>query len=191
MPNKPPLIASQRLLVLDLNVPNPVEFLRPDRFRGARVPAAGGQTMADPDATFWHAVSFQDLSVNSDRRRLCLTTGAGIGKSTVLLRARHEIMQANPRMVAIYVRLRDLPWKTADYLHETDDLDRSVNPPPGYPIYPRSDPVPQRRGSRVARGLLGRLAGGMGLSAASYARETLPASGTDKDRQPSAGAYLD
>ena len=118
MSDKPPLIASQRMLLLDPGV-NPLGFLLPEPYRAGqlRVRNAGGRDGADRDGRYWYPVSFRELFLDSGIQRLGLTAEAGIGKSTVLQRAQHEIMRANPRVLAIYVRLRDLPEAAADYLH--------------------------------------------------------------------------
>ena len=129
MPDKPPLIASQGILLLDPSIRNPREFLRPQRYRAAqlRVATTSRQDAVDPDAKAWHPISFRQLFTDSGIRRLGLAAEAGIGKSTALQRAQHEIMQADARVLAIYARLGDLPKTAADYVRLPGTADRPPN----------------------------------------------------------------
>ena len=158
MADKPPLIASQRMLLLDQSVQNPRDFLRPGRYRTVRpqvnsacVPsdalARSGSTPevveivdckevefvgnwrddASSDTSPWCPVHFRDLFVDSSIRRLGLASEAGMGKSTALQRAQDEIMQADPRVLAIYARLGDLPETAADYLRLPETAGRPPN----------------------------------------------------------------
>ena len=107
MPDKPPLIASQRILLLDPGIRNPREFLRPEAFRAARLrPSTADRPDAtDANASYWRAVGFRELFLDGSIERLGLATEAGFGKTTALRRAQHEIMQADGRVLAIYARL--------------------------------------------------------------------------------------
>ncbi len=118
MPDKPPLIASQPILILDPSTANPREFLRPERFRAGRPQAQsdGREETHGPEVQHWQPTTFEQLFLDKGIRRLGLTGEAGNGKTTVLRRAQHEIMQADRRSLAIYARLRDLPETATDYL---------------------------------------------------------------------------
>ncbi len=201
MKDRPPFIASQRFLLLDPNVANPREFLRPEKFRAARLRASGNgsqdppnpdaglkysrearfadvflnpglsekfgagwlrasgngsQDPPNPDTGYWREASFADVFLNPDIHRLCVTTDAGIGKTTALQRAQHEIMQANPRTLAIYVRLRDLPDKAGDYLRACVEIMRR-DLGHGDSKSPQADAA-QRKLERDGEALLTRLA---------------------------------
>ncbi|MCY2987803.1 MAG: NACHT domain-containing protein [Planctomycetota bacterium] len=122
MPEKPPFIASQRLLLLDPNVPDPREFLSPEKFRAARLSGVGDEGRAgdDPDAKYWQPIDRRNLFCDPCIRRLCVTTDAGVGKSTMLKWAAHAIMAHDPRTLAIYIPLRDLPDSADKYLGTID-----------------------------------------------------------------------
>ncbi len=93
MMDKPPFVLSQRLLLLDAGVDDPHRYLKPALFRPGGDGDAGGQSRQRPEAHEedpWQPVSRRKLFFDGDARWLCLTTDAGVGKSTTLRWAEQE-----------------------------------------------------------------------------------------------------
>ena len=111
--DKPPYIASQRILLLDEDVDDPQRFLRPEAFRTARSNSVkqGEPGRADPDADRWCEVDRTALFLDGEIQRLCVTTDAGIGKSTALRWAEQRIGRSSgdQSCLAIYIELSELP----------------------------------------------------------------------------------
>jgi hypothetical protein len=116
--DKPPFIASQALLALAEDAPDPRRRLHPATFRAARRQRQAGRDgqPPDPESRYWHAIDRRTLFLEQNWDRLCLTTDAGIGKSTTLLWIRHALQQHDRSLLALLVELRDLPTSSAGFL---------------------------------------------------------------------------
>ena len=116
--DKPSFIRSQQFRLLDSDVDDPRSFLRPEAFRSARLKT--GERDERPDAGLdrdvWQPVGREELFFNHHMTRLCLTTDAGVGKTTTLKWMEQAVADHEPDCLALYVQLRDLPESRTHYL---------------------------------------------------------------------------
>ena len=116
MQDKPPFIASQKIFLLDAETSDPRRFLSPDFFRRLRVGERLDDSKEGLDDSPWKPTSRDKLFLDGGPRRLCLTTDAGIGKTTTLRWAEQQIGRQHPDRLAIYVQLSDLPTQADLYV---------------------------------------------------------------------------
>src|SRR3990172_7352235 len=118
MQDNPPFIATQRLFLLDGDVSDPWQFLRPESFRAARLRAAptDKQQNEDPHTKYWNPITPEALFCDGGTRRLCITTDAGVGKSTWLQWAEQELNVRGNGQLAVYLEMRDLPKSAPAYM---------------------------------------------------------------------------
>jgi sulfatase modifying factor 1 len=120
MPHRPPFIDSQMMLLLKKEVDNPQQHLQPALFR------SGGLRKMDGDRQesgndYWETISRHDLLLDPSIRRLCVTTDAGLGKTTSLQWAEQAIGTHRPDTLALFVELRHLPLSRRHYLEPAAD----------------------------------------------------------------------
>jgi len=120
--DKPPFIASQQILLLDAEAENPRRFLSPHFFRELRVQEHLEESKQAFAESPWKSASRDELFLDGGPRRLCLTTDAGIGKTTTLQWAEQQIGRQHPDRLAIYVQLSDLPTQTDLYVTTLAEL---------------------------------------------------------------------
>lgn len=123
MADLPPFIASQRMLLLDGSVREPLQHLRPGASRALRPEPHGlepGNEVDSPDQ-FWKPIAREQLFFDSSIRRLCLTSDAGIGKTTTLQWVEQATGGHDPNSLAIYLELKDLPDAWLHFLSPRGD----------------------------------------------------------------------
>ena len=72
MRDRPPFIETQRMYLLDGEVSDPWQFLRPEAFRAARLRPAQSdkQSNVDPHTKYWHPITPEALLCDGGMRRL-------------------------------------------------------------------------------------------------------------------------
>ena len=105
--DKPPYISSQQMMLLHAGIQNPRHFLSPDFFRRVRHDVETSEQACNESP--WAPTSREDLFLNNAPHRLCLTTDAGIGKTTTLLWAQQQIGRRHPDRLPLFLQLSDLP----------------------------------------------------------------------------------
>ncbi|MEO8495991.1 MAG: hypothetical protein ABI614_13035, partial [Planctomycetota bacterium] len=130
MVGKPKFIASQRLLRLNCTAGEELAYLKPERFRARRMKQRGDETTADADYDSWEGawdeVDDQDrFLIEPGHQHLCITIGAGIGKTRSAQQTRYLRQVANPRELAILLDVSHLPHvETPDQFGRERQFDR-------------------------------------------------------------------
>lgn len=120
MSEKPPFIASQRMYLLDADAPDPKACLKPAVFRTQEEPSERTKEGDSFDGP-WSPVSRRELFLDDSIRRLCITTDAGVGKTTSLEWAEQEIGRHGPESLALFLEMRQLPESRKHYLEPARD----------------------------------------------------------------------
>ena len=82
-PDKPPFVASQQLYLLDPDVDDPNPFLKPELFRRPEHSPDGPHERDSGDGPL-KPISRQELIIGPSHQHVCLSTDAGLGKTTTL-----------------------------------------------------------------------------------------------------------
>jgi hypothetical protein len=95
-----PYIAGQRALLL-MPAGDVRDYLKPEQFHQGR---------------HWRPYPRAELFFRRRLKRLCVTTDAGVGKTTTLRWIEWQAPAEDPLLLAVYLRLSDLPEDPAGYL---------------------------------------------------------------------------
>ncbi|MCA9206689.1 MAG: hypothetical protein KDA59_26725, partial [Planctomycetales bacterium] len=113
---KPRFIASQRLLRLSCPPGEELEYFEPGRFRLRRMKERGQQidAAAEAELTHWSGAWEQvddrmGFLIDPGTPHLCITIGAGIGKTTATRQLRYLRQQHNPREMVLWLDVSELP----------------------------------------------------------------------------------
>jgi formylglycine-generating enzyme required for sulfatase activity len=115
-PKRQIFIHDQQLWQLRLTGEKSLEWLTPERFRLAGLPDEELR-LVDVDRNPWEAVTHTQILDNlksGQLQRLCVTTNAGIGKSTFLKWLQWQLSLSDSRLVPVRLELRDLPDNSDD-----------------------------------------------------------------------------
>jgi len=104
--------SSQGLYLLDANVRDPKSYLKPELFRSPWEPREPTRA-SHPEENPWKPVSREELFLDDSIRRLCLTTDAGVGKTTTLQWVEQAMGRRRPVRLALLLEMRHLPWLRA------------------------------------------------------------------------------
>jgi hypothetical protein len=122
MPDRPPFVASQGVYLLDAAVRSPKSFLKPGVFRIPQEPEQRAIKRDSPEHDSpWRRVSRENLFLDDSLRRVCLTTDAGVGKTTALEWAEQAIGRHRPESLALLLDMRQLPESRQHYLEPGRD----------------------------------------------------------------------
>jgi|GEM_PF-4983930 len=114
-------IHDQPLWELQLTGGRTLDWLKPERFRLAGLPD-DELRLADVDHNPWEPVTHASMlnDLKSGRvQRLCVTTNAGIGKSTFLKWLQRQLSQKDSRLVPFRLELRELPNDVDQFLSQS------------------------------------------------------------------------
>lgn len=115
MPDKPPFIASQSIWLLDSTVQDARSHLNSS---GLRLPEETRDLSekAERSNSHWKPVARNELFFSGSIGRLCLSTDAGVGKTTTLEWVEQAIGEHRPDAVALLLEMRQLPDTRKHYL---------------------------------------------------------------------------
>lgn len=123
-------IESQQMWLLDEDV-DPRKALQPQNFLMSR--AGSGEGAIGAEGNPWRQMTRRELFLQSDFRRMCVLSGAGIEKSTALAWVETHFQQAHPDCLAILLTMSGAPPV------------RGLRRNPGLPDDPRGYLAPWKR----------------------------------------------